>query len=1565
MSSRLIPVRMSCSSIEDWSSSRRNERTPLRSLENDVLHMSTLSSRLGSKPRLGGDAASLGIADVHLCDVQTQLGSSRFFEGVPTLPVTMDTAQNAGGLGDVTFKSFICPGGEVEISAPSVCGGESSNPGVEQLDSPRNSFAWKSLTCDGGEVEVSNSPGSQEKDIRPPWDDLRDPQKDDSPELADCTRPFALEHVDHPYCISELDLISATQRSETPTDGLADLTLKPFNCTGGEVEISADADLADDTIPLSHSSSGENVYNCNAELSVLASDNGLENGKDHLDHPYCHVKYVSSLPTDLDPVQDPLVCCAGENRELNSVVPDEQDEDVCLSSVNVTVGDAGRSGYALLSKNSYHPEDQSGSDPTLTSLKENPAEDAEQSSNYMEEGRPVFGSQLPPDAESALTNAALKPVDDVGGNAELSEDVPPDCSHLAASVETPLREAVAQQLDYVSHSASRCPESIEAKDSALGSSGPVLCLFAEKAPETSPDILRVLSECPSVASALQFLSPIVKRASLKLPTESHKDRFLAEDSALEGEKSLVAPANVDPAGLFEEHLESPMPRPLFNSTVLGAKPQPGSAAEQEDSGRKPQSEAAPLIPEGQLQQQLRQMAEFLIMACGKMGSASAPTPAAFRSPSEEAVPAGSRSICVGTSPVRTTDHGLNTSGIFVRKREFSVADSCTVTEPLIWNLPPGSLESLPRPELEQRLMSSMIMVEALVQQLAAARAHCSPSSGPAPSDLREKLVQTDHTELSQTSMYRDLYMEALSRIGELELDGSSLQNVVQAVQDVRATMFSLTTETDAALSNVKEMGETAREDHQDLASHYQLMKSLLEKSKDSQTRILEKTKEVLHQRNDMRTHMEEAFTAKEAAFSAMDQLRTRCASEISALEKCVGSQQELLAALNQAYPAQVALNKTCRETLNSAAHILSQTVEEHSGLMDELCTVRSLLQKTAPTLARLNQKAAAALRERDDHCSARERAVEERQQTEEELDETRLNLQTATQQISDLNLQITILTSEMGVLRQKLTDKEEETGQLERKVTELSATISSTLASYTFLEQALAAETTKLQQSWKDVHQANERVNQLEVSLEDSEQRVSELNRALAESDEQLSQLRKLSQSQSVQIQQLQDVCAQLGGVREMNEFLQMENELAREQVAESERMLRTNLQALRERNIECEDLKGEVSELRAENKSLRDELEAATCASSAARLDLQEKMAQAACEITVLHHTLRGLTTELQASLSEQREQQQKHKESAPLTGAERQQPSSSFVDSVMVALTAEKQEDIKADLPSVSSDESEPQSEALFSKTSAFTRVAAPTPKKNSSAPHDEQQQQEEEQNRVAELLSLLGATVTELISTLRLVQRCRDAKLQELHNTIGSLQVELQSSDSRHSAEVLELKQELRRLSSLAERGNQALQQKTQDEKTLTKLMEDVQEAQQILSKHKSDNNELRKDVTELRRALQQSRVESQVLREELSKAGGPSAVPVRHVEEKIHLHKEVERLKAGLQEAEQAKVKLLERAKRHQIIHQTNQQKTENELQILNHMINKVRQTLLSVPEVVKRCEALQQLVDYIG
>lgn len=42
------------------------------------------------------------------------------------------------------------------------------------------------------------------------------------------------------------------------------------------------------------------------------------------------------------------------------------------------------------------------------------------------------------------------------------------------------------------------------------------------------------------------------------------------------------------------------------------------------------------------------------------------------------------------------------------------------------------------------------------------------------------------------------------------------------------------------------------------------MKSLLEKTKETQTAMMQKVKDALHQRDDMRIQMEEAFTAKEA-----------------------------------------------------------------------------------------------------------------------------------------------------------------------------------------------------------------------------------------------------------------------------------------------------------------------------------------------------------------------------------------------------------------------------------------------------------------------------------------------------------------------------------------------------------------------------------------------------------------------------------------------------------------------------------------------------------------------------
>ncbi|XP_038569125.1 sperm-associated antigen 5 [Micropterus salmoides] len=1653
--------RKSSSSGEGLPSSRCRERTPLRSMQNEMLQLST-PSRFKSKSLLNAEVVKTTKGDIPLWDPETNLQSPSCNKVIQTndSSIDMTTNKTACSLGDVTFKSFICPGGEVEITGSSLCAEESiilpkdqamkntsqtedtvisdsiivqscsdhmehpyCNPEMkdaslvdidaaclyvksefsnitrasghldDKLDTQdfRNDccgtkdITWRSFACDGGEVDVSDVTRLQDKTIPLPKAQLGEPLADNSvslTNLSDCGQLCQAEYADHPYCSSENDVcVFTTSGSEKSANGVSDVTFKSLNCTGGEIELLDGTKLADDMVPVPADQTvtySESV-NYGIDLSVLASDQDVQNGADHVDHPYCNAEnYQSSgnLPITQEPLHFSLDA-VDEVKQISLVVPENQtgrqeatfssfisdDQDVICQPLN----------------------DNSG--PTSVT-QDHIRDDCEQPNSHVE-NEVVVATDPPAIVASYLTNVSLKAVDNksvycIQETSKNPEDsvlpsvvhrtTSSDCSHLATLAET--STTVEVHLEHVSYSGPQ--ESSEAKDSAFGSSEnePVCNSAGEPHAEDLPDVLKMLSECPSAASALQFgiLSPIVRRASMVL-LNAHKDhavdQFLADYSATEGEKTVVAPINIDPTGFWVEHLESPMPRPLFNSTAL-CRPQPGPlngpdvdvkpCAVPQSNVEKPVLDI-PFIPDGPLQQQLRQMAEFLFLASGKIAPAavSAPVlpPAAVMVQSARTTPSESHSICVGTTPMKVVDHSVNTSGQFERKRDFSLVDSSTLTDPLLWNVPPGSLACLPRQELEQRLISSMIMVEALVQQLSVARTHGCPSAGPAPSDIREKLVQTDHTELSQTTMHRDLYLEALRRIGELELDGSSLQNLIQCMQDMRVIMSSLSSDTATALSNMKQIGDIVKEDHQSLISNYGLMKSLFERTKETQTVMMRKVKDAFHQRDDMKVQMEEAFTAKEVAFSAMEQLRTHCATEISELERIVGSQKELLAALDQTYPEQVALNQAYNEMINSASDLLSTTMEEQSSLMKELCTVRGLLQKTAPILLKLNEKAAAALKERDEHICARDQAVEEREQIEEEWNQTNTNLQTAREQIGDLNLQVTILTSEMGVLRQKLTEREEEKGQLERKVTELSATVSSTLASYTFLEQALAAESAKLQQSWKDIQLAKERANELETSLGQSEQRECELSQALAKSEEQLSQLRAISQSQNVQIQQLQDVCTQLSGVREMNEFLQMENELAREQMAESERLLRANLQGLRERNIQCEDLKGELNQLQLENRSLQEELETTRSRASATQLELRDKLGQAVSEITLLHHTLRGLTNTLHASLTDQKSEPPKDKD------VELHHSSSSFVDSVMVALTAEKEEDLKTETPPgpVPSDMPEPQCETLFSETSAFTRIAAVTPKKNLNAVQFEPE--EEEQSSMTELFADLGSTVTELISTLKLVQQRKDAQLEELHNTICGLQGEQQAANSRHEAEVFELKHQVSCLNSLVERGNHALQQKAQDEKTLTKLMSDIQETQENLNKHKTESNELRKEVVELNRLFQQSKVETQFLRGELRKAGGQSANPAHFMEEKIQLLKEVERLKLSLQDVEQARVKLLDRAKRHQIIHQTNQQKSENELQMLNNMINKIRETLLSLPDVVKNCDQLQQLVEYIG
>ncbi|XP_061888924.1 sperm-associated antigen 5 isoform X2 [Entelurus aequoreus] len=1455
------------------------ERLPLRSMENKESALKHESKSLFNTTKEGA-----------ISRILRSPPSASF-----TQPIGSTTELTSYMLGDVTFKSFLCSGGEVELGQSSSCEADDDGDHVvlredqqsvssaRQKDSSVASelgsscgnhaehpychpadanvyeaavdLTWKSFACDGGEVEVLDATGRPlDATILPPAGDLVQDKSINSSNLFEASHLGpADEHVDHPYCNYEC--------GEKSSGAVCDVTVGTSISSGGGVEIPDSAPTAEEILPLP----ADVVPIIPQDLSVLPADGKL--CSEHLEH------------------DGPSTCVA----------------EPC------------------------------GPDPL---------------NNVDTFGQETIGI---PGEEQAVSSQLLQANEEhLVVQKSSSQDFEVSCSTHALSNDPVCFETPDQLLSHhngssPSHLGTGTPTQVsEAQDSALGSSEdrpPCPNSADNLSADNLPNVLKVLSGCVSVAPQL------------------------GEDSALE--KSLVAPGGPALGRLWADILESPVPIPLFNSTTLCNKLQPSPVLQADEDFSKAPAVVPQLVPqvsglaprrlitEGPLQKQLQQMGEFLILASGKVGLDVSPPAAAAAAAA--AAPVKSHNACVGSTPVKMWDQGLNTSGQFERKRKFSTADACSLTDPLLWNVAPGSLECLPRKELEQRLRSSMIMVEALVQQQAMARVNSHPA-GPPLSELRDKLVQTDHTELSQTTMYRDLYTEALNRIGDLEQDATSLQELVQCMQGMRVTMTSLASDTDAALSNMKHTEELVREDHSNLVSHYKEMKSLFTKSKEMQTRLMQKVKDALQQRDHMRTQMDEALTVKEAALSTVEQLRSHCADEIAALQRSVGSQQELLVVLNNTFPEQVALNTCNIETLNSASDLLRQTMQEHSSLMKELHDVRNLVHRTAPILMKLNEKAADALRERDDYMSARDRALEDKEQLEEELSQTQLNLQAAGVQIGDLNLQVTILTSEMGVLRQKLTEREEDSAQLERNVTEMSATLSSTMAAHTFLEHALAEETSKLLQAQSDASQAQDTAEQLVSSLHQAEQRVEALSQTLCESEEELSRLHALTQEQSLQILQLQDVCAQLSGVREMNEFMQMENELALEQVAESESTLSSTLQALRERNIQCEDMKMEISQLQLERSSVQDELEAVRARANAVQLKQDEELAQAVTEITLLNHTLRGVTNQLHGALEKP---DAKNPQAAPKV---ERHPSSSFVDCVMVALTTEKDAAPLTTTPvkAVAADSPESPSQAIFSGKSAFTRVGVTPKKKEEFEPEEEEQQ-----SSALELLAHLSNTITELVSTLETVQQHKDARVEELQRSVSSLEMALHFANSQHESKLFDLKHNLNRVTTLMEKGKHALQQKAQDEKMVIKLIADVNEAQELVTKQKNDYNDLRKEAAELRRSLKETQTEAQFLRAELARAGHQTDGDALFMDEKLKLLKEVDRLKTALQEADKARGKLLERAKRHQMIHQMNQLKSEKELHMLNNMINKVREMLLCLPDVMKNSEHLQQILEYLG
>ncbi|MCJ8730148.1 hypothetical protein PDJAM_G00180850 [Pangasius djambal] len=1403
---------------------------------------------------------------------------------------------------DVTFKSFTCPGGEVEIAddgsivrdesvlakdpdletqstegeisdehteLPSrhfdhpYCNTQTSELGsgkVEEEEEDDESISisknatdvtFKSFTCPGGEVEITEESLVPEEESLVKNDSLIVNDSELQSEICD---ELPSRHFDHPYCNTQTSELGSGKMEEEEHDddgdgdddgggsvippsisiskNSTDVAFESFTCPGGEVEIAEESLVKNDSLNAKDS-----------EAQNLRSETCEELPSRHFDHPYCNDE-TESLPVRVnDSVTRAAASDANDPEEVittNDSAAVERRDDVTFRfpGAEVEIENTYRNFdvSTLMKGLNIYDQTQSSSN---TELSEHGAE----SVIVRDQHDHVYchGVKNDPDvtvseneahlsvhiSNSAVSEYSGSAVRSEGSENMKSEMIVPESSSDTTE-EQNVKSVQQRDLDHNARLGCNVEEVFSDENEKISHSQPGV----DRIPENFG-----AAETPKVPND----NTISRNADdADVSTHAEPEILRSESVGLEAQMKMwshiILSEPSTPKHSALGHLwfpESPIPPPQLHSTVLAAPltPSPAPASDTQLQREKVVKEFS-AVGKGPLQEQLRKMGELLIAASGKISAPAAVTPVQRRS------------ACVWTTPTAQQERSTNTSAVMEERKEIDVSDACTSTDSLLWSVNRSNLECLSRSELEQKMISTLIMVEVLSQQLTSAQ-NLRGRTEPNPSSLRDRLVQTERTELSQTGPYRELYVSALERIQTLEMDQETLHSLHQAMQLMSNSLMSVKSETQEALSSMKELEGIVTEDQEIQSQQLVQMKALFARCMDMLRKMEQKNRVCLKDRDDMKQQMEEALEEKSMVLRVLEQLRLHHTTQVSDLQRNLGSHEELTDALTHTYPQL------------------------------------------------------------------------------------------------------------MAVLREQLSEVEDERSQLQRKTTELSATVSSTLASYAFLEQTLASETSKLQRSLHDTQEANGRADSVQAALCVCERRVEELEQMMEQRENLISELNAEMENQRLQLRRLTQVQSELSNAKEMSEFLQAENELTREQLSESEGLLRSHLQGLRERNLECEDLRVELQQLRVEKVRVQQELVSTRDKARLMLLDQGEQLAQATLDTSLLLQRVCALINNTHTTTG-----QHNHKSSdgtvqphpSPLP-----QPCSSFLNSVINALTEEQ--------PCVTAPPTDPEScveeedpiETMSSRSSAFTRI---TPAELQNTNDDKRS------TTLLELLSSLGESVSELHSAIEQLKRHKDSEIHTLHKSIRDLQEETEAQSNRQAAEGAELRQQVGRLKGQVEKDAQVLQQKTQDEKALRKLCSELEEKMEAAQKHRAENNELRREAADLRRALQQSQVEVQALRAEL-KSTGQSAASMKDLDDRIRLLREVEKLKASLMEVEESRSKLLERAKRHQMVHAMNQSKLERELHLLDDMIETVRKALSSVPDVVNACPELQKLVEYLG
>ncbi|XP_007935564.1 sperm-associated antigen 5 [Orycteropus afer afer] len=829
------------------------------------------------------------------------------------------------------------------------------------------------------------------------------------------------------------------------------------------------------------------------------------------------------------------------------------------------------------------------------------------------------------------------------------------------------------------------------------------------------------------------------------------------------------------------------------------------------------------------------------------------------------LPSVLRDATIGTSPFSTYSVGTWLTPPAVQEKSTNTSqkglvgtkDSTSETEHLMWGHPPD-LTALSRHDLEENLLSSLVILEVLSRQL---RDWKSQLAVPYPG-AQDNSTQTNDSPSGITEKPQQL---------------QNCQEIGQTLQQARSVMQSWVLVSKEVISLIQLSLLHLEEDKTAVSQESQRAEALVSCCFDILKKSRTKVKSLKAEREEARHKEEMALRGKDAAETVLQAFCAHASQRISQLQQDLATRQEFRALLNETQPLLVGLHAEQEELAEQTASLASTLQQDWMSMQLDYITWTALLSRSQQLTGKLAAKSREALQERD-------AAVEEKQKVSRELEEVRTHLEDCKGRVEQLELENSRLATDLQAQLQILAS----------------------------LESQLKALQGQYAHCTRDLAVKDDLLCQLTQSSEEQAARWQKEEMALKQMQI------ELQQQQAVLSKEVQDL-------KETLEFADQENQVAHLELGQVECQLKTTLEVLRERSLQCEDLKDTVENLKAKLASIVAENQ---------EQDL-EKTRQYSHELGVLTEQLQSLGLFLQKKLKEKAEPEPLSMNTACAPAWEQPPPNNTaFLGSILTARTDEEPE--TAPVPLLGSDKS------------AFTRVTSMVSLQPTETPDMEKS------------LAEMHIVTLELQSLCSLLQESKEEAVRTLQQKICDLQDRLQAQEEQHreaqrtkEADIEKLNQTL----CLRYKNEKELQEVIQQQNE--KILEQIDKSGELIS--------LREEVAQLTRSLRRAETEAKVLQETLAGQLDPNCQPMatNWIQEKVWLTQEVDKLRVMFLEMKDEKAQLKVKFQSHRSILEENLRLSDKELKKLDDIVQHIYETLRSIPEVVRGCKELQELLEFLS